>query len=57
MFGARQLGCNIRVIGREDLGFQVVANTPEEFAARIKVEMAKWGKVIEDAKIKPEAPK
>jgi tripartite-type tricarboxylate transporter receptor subunit TctC len=41
----------------DDLGFQVVANTPEEFAARIKVEMERWGKVIRDAKIKPEAPK
>lgn len=41
----------------DDLGFQVVANTPDEFAQRIKVEMAKWGKVIQDAKIKPEAPK
>jgi tripartite-type tricarboxylate transporter receptor subunit TctC len=41
----------------DDLGFQVVANTPDEFAQRIKVEMAKWGKVIQDAKIKTEAPK
>jgi tripartite-type tricarboxylate transporter receptor subunit TctC len=37
-----------------DLGFDVVANTPEEFAARMKVEMEKWGKVIHDAKIKVE---
>jgi len=37
-----------------DLGFEVVANTPDEFAARIKTEMEKWGKVIRDAKIKVE---
>jgi tripartite-type tricarboxylate transporter receptor subunit TctC len=37
-----------------DLGFEVVANTPEEFAVRIKSEMEKWGKVIRDAKIKVE---
>lgn len=37
-----------------DLGFEVVANTPEEFAVRIKSEMEKWGKVIRDAKIKAE---
>jgi len=37
-----------------DLGFEVVANTPDEFAARITIEMEKWGKVIRDAKIKVE---
>jgi tripartite-type tricarboxylate transporter receptor subunit TctC len=36
----------------DDLGFEVVANSPAEFAARIKVEMEKWGKVVRDAKIK-----
>jgi tripartite-type tricarboxylate transporter receptor subunit TctC len=36
----------------DDLGFQVVANSPDEFAARIKTEMEKWAKVIRDAKIK-----
>ena len=41
----------------DDLGFEVVANSPDEFAARIKVEMAKWAKVIRDANIKPEAAK
>jgi tripartite-type tricarboxylate transporter receptor subunit TctC len=38
----------------DDLGFQVVANSPDEFAAQIKTEMEKWAKVIRDAKIKPE---
>jgi tripartite-type tricarboxylate transporter receptor subunit TctC len=33
------------------LGFDVVANKPEEFTAYIKSEVAKWGKVIQDAKI------
>jgi len=41
----------------DELGFTVLAGTPEEFAARIKVEMEKWGKVIRDAKIGAEAPK
>ena len=38
----------------DDLGFQVVANTPDAFAAQIKTEMEKWAKVIRDAKIKPQ---
>jgi len=38
----------------DDLGFDVVANSPDEFAARIKTDMEKWGKVIRDAKIKPQ---
>jgi tripartite-type tricarboxylate transporter receptor subunit TctC len=33
------------------LGFDVVANSPQEFAAYIKKEVEKWGKVIKDAKI------
>jgi tripartite-type tricarboxylate transporter receptor subunit TctC len=36
------------------LGYDVVASTPEEFAARIKVEIAMWAKVIRAANIKPE---
>jgi len=38
----------------DDLGFDVVANSPDQFAARIKTEMEKWGKVIRDAKIRIE---
>ncbi|AXK82848.1 tripartite tricarboxylate transporter substrate binding protein [Pseudolabrys taiwanensis] len=34
------------------LGFDPVANTPDEFAAYIKKEVEKWGRVIRDAKIK-----
>jgi tripartite-type tricarboxylate transporter receptor subunit TctC len=33
------------------LGFDVVANSPQEFAAYIKTDVEKWGKVIKDAKI------
>lgn len=36
------------------LGFKPVANTPDEFAARIKLEIEKWGKVVRDAKLKIE---
>jgi tripartite-type tricarboxylate transporter receptor subunit TctC len=38
----------------ETLGLDPVANTPEEFAAQIKVEIAKWAKVIHGANIKME---
>ncbi|HEY4982241.1 MAG TPA: tripartite tricarboxylate transporter substrate binding protein [Pseudolabrys sp.] len=37
------------------LGFDVVANKPDEFATYIKAEVEKWGKVIKDAKI-PQIP-
>src|SRR3954467_7919218 len=36
------------------LGFKPVANTPDEFAARIKLEIAKWGKVVHDANLRIE---
>ena len=38
----------------EVLGLDPVANTPEEFAAQIKVEIDKWGKVIRGANIRME---
>jgi tripartite-type tricarboxylate transporter receptor subunit TctC len=41
----------------DHFSFEVVANSPDEFAARIKNELEKWGKVIRDAKIKVEAAK
>jgi tripartite-type tricarboxylate transporter receptor subunit TctC len=34
------------------LGYEVVASTPEEFAARIKTEIDMWAKVIRAANIK-----
>jgi tripartite-type tricarboxylate transporter receptor subunit TctC len=36
----------------ETLGFAPIAGTPEEFGDRLKTEMAKWGKVVRDAKIR-----
>ena len=36
------------------LGFVPVANTPEQFGARIKLEIEKWGKVVRDANLKIE---
>jgi len=37
-----------------DQGFEPVGDSPEEFAAYIKSEIAKWGKVIRDARIQAE---
>jgi len=34
------------------LGFEPVANKPEEFGARIKSEIAKWGKVVHDSNLR-----
>jgi tripartite-type tricarboxylate transporter receptor subunit TctC len=36
------------------LGFKPVANTPDEFAARLKLEIEKWGKVVHDANLRIE---
>ncbi|OGA50724.1 MAG: hypothetical protein A3F74_10835 [Betaproteobacteria bacterium RIFCSPLOWO2_12_FULL_62_58] len=33
------------------LGFDAVDNTPDEFAAYVKAEVIKWGKVIKDSGI------
>ncbi len=38
----------------DDLGFDPVANTPEEFSAQMKEEIEKWGKVVHDAKLRIE---
>jgi tripartite-type tricarboxylate transporter receptor subunit TctC len=35
----------------KELGFDVVANTPEEFSAYLKKEIDRWHRVIVDAKI------
>ena len=34
------------------LGFDTVVNTPDEFAARLKVDIPKWAKLIHDANLK-----
>ncbi|HEY2138015.1 MAG TPA: tripartite tricarboxylate transporter substrate binding protein [Xanthobacteraceae bacterium] len=36
------------------IGFEPVVTTPDEFAARIKTEIPRWAKIIEEAHIKPE---
>ena len=36
------------------LGFDPVANTPDEFGVRIRLEIDKWGKVVRDAKLRIE---
>jgi tripartite-type tricarboxylate transporter receptor subunit TctC len=36
------------------LGFKPVANTPDEFGARIRAEIEKWSKVVRDAKLRIE---
>jgi tripartite-type tricarboxylate transporter receptor subunit TctC len=36
------------------MGFKPVANTPDEWAARIKLEIDKWGKVVKDANLRIE---
>ncbi|BAT60863.1 tripartite tricarboxylate transporter family receptor [Variibacter gotjawalensis] len=38
----------------EKLGYEAVGNTPEEYTAFLKDEVARWGKVIKDADIKLE---
>ena len=36
------------------LGFVPIANTPDAFGARIRLEIEKWGKVVRDAKLRIE---
>jgi tripartite-type tricarboxylate transporter receptor subunit TctC len=36
------------------LGFKPVANTPDQFAARIRLELEKWSKVVHDANLRIE---
>jgi tripartite-type tricarboxylate transporter receptor subunit TctC len=38
----------------DTLGFATIANSPAEFAARLRSEFAKWGKVIKEAGLKSE---
>jgi tripartite-type tricarboxylate transporter receptor subunit TctC len=35
-------------------GMEIGGGTPEQFAALIKAESPRWGKVVRDAKIEPE---
>ena len=36
------------------IGFEPVGATPDEFAARIRTDIPRWGKIIREANIKPE---
>ena len=36
------------------VGMEVATSTPEELAARVKVEAAKWSKAMSEAGIEPE---
>ena len=36
----------------EQLGLEIICNTPEQFTQQIKTEIAKWGRVIKEAGIK-----
>ena len=38
----------------QELGFDIVASTPEEFTAQVKSEIEKWGKVIKASGLKAE---
>lgn len=38
----------------EAVGFEIVTNTPEQFAAYIQSEIAKWAKVVKASGVKPE---
>jgi tripartite-type tricarboxylate transporter receptor subunit TctC len=49
----------LRMLRRNDIrdrlfgmGLEVVAGTPEEFAATIRREMAKWGRLIKEARLR-----
>ena len=51
----------VRVLKRPDVrekflnaGVETIGNTPEEFAAKLKTDMAKYGKLIRDAGIRAE---
>jgi tripartite-type tricarboxylate transporter receptor subunit TctC len=35
-------------------GFEPVANRPDEFAAQIRSDLARWGKVVRDANVQVE---
>jgi len=52
----REVAGDVRQLNNEGkmaaLGFEPVGNTPADFAARIKADIAKWSGVIEAAHIK-----
>ena len=57
--GERALGDVAKVLANPEIrarlagmGLETVGNTPAEFSAIVKIDHAKWGKVIRDANIK-----
>ena len=38
----------------QELGFDIVASTPEEFTVQVKSEVEKWGRVIKASGLKAE---
>ena len=36
------------------MGFEIIPNTPEEYAAFLKQEHARWGRVVKDLGLKAE---
>jgi hypothetical protein len=36
------------------MGFEIVPNTPDEYAAFLKAEHARWGKIVRDLNLKAE---
>jgi tripartite-type tricarboxylate transporter receptor subunit TctC len=36
----------------DDMGYQVVANTPEQFGVYLREQIATWTKIVKDNKIK-----
>jgi tripartite-type tricarboxylate transporter receptor subunit TctC len=51
----------VKALGRPELrgklnglGLEVIANSPEQFAAAIGAEIPKWRKLIQDSNMKPD---
>jgi tripartite-type tricarboxylate transporter receptor subunit TctC len=38
----------------DEMGYQVVANTPEQFATFLREQIATWTKIVKDNNIKPD---
>jgi hypothetical protein len=36
------------------MGFEIVPNTPEQYAAFLKAEHARWGRIVRDRNLKAE---
>jgi len=45
----RQVNCHPRASHLDKDGIEPAANTPEEFAAQVKTDLARWAKVVKAA--------